>query len=192
MSQSPPLLILPFQRGPANPSPTTGPPTAPRSQHPTARVPGPQAKIIVGNHTTLMDVFWMMYWFMPSAVAKASVAKYPIIGNLCRLLGVIFVHRDDPDSRHKTAEAIMVRTKCEGARPLLIFPEGTCTNGTCLIMFKVGAFRPGVPVQPVVMQVGCRAEGGLTPSVTTQRAPPRVECGAEARAPLLGRGLVSG
>ncbi|XP_058148633.1 lysophosphatidylcholine acyltransferase 1 [Dasypus novemcinctus] len=34
----------------------------------------------------------------------------------------------------------------------MIFPEGTCTNRTCLITFKPGAFIPGVPVQPVVLR----------------------------------------
>ncbi|KAL6063825.1 Lysophosphatidylcholine acyltransferase 2 [Balamuthia mandrillaris] len=39
----------------------------------------------------------------------------------------------------------------EGAK-VLLFPEGTCTNGTCLISFKLGAFSPGEPVQPAVVR----------------------------------------
>ncbi|NXL89570.1 PCAT1 acyltransferase, partial [Alectura lathami] len=35
---------------------------------------------------------------------------------------------------------------------IMIFPEGTCTNRSCLITFKPGAFIPGVPVQPVVLR----------------------------------------
>lgn len=34
----------------------------------------------------------------------------------------------------------------------MIFPEGTCTNRSCLITFKSGAFYPGVPVQPVCIR----------------------------------------
>lgn len=34
----------------------------------------------------------------------------------------------------------------------MIFPEGTCTNRSCLITFKCGAFYPGVPVQPVCIR----------------------------------------
>lgn len=37
-------------------------------------------------------------------------------------------------------------------RQLLLFPEGTCTNGKGLIHFKAGAFQNGVPVQPVVIR----------------------------------------
>lgn len=35
---------------------------------------------------------------------------------------------------------------------MMIFPEGTCTNRSCLIRYKPGAFIPGVPVQPVVLR----------------------------------------
>jgi hypothetical protein len=35
---------------------------------------------------------------------------------------------------------------------ILIFPEGTCTNRSCLITFKPGAFYPAVPVQPVLLR----------------------------------------
>ena len=34
----------------------------------------------------------------------------------------------------------------------MLFPEGTCTNRSCLIQFKPGAFYPGAPVQPVVVR----------------------------------------
>lgn len=38
----------------------------------------------------------------------------------------------------------------EGYRQLLVFPEGTTTNGRALVHFKSGSFQSGVPVQPVL------------------------------------------
>ena len=35
---------------------------------------------------------------------------------------------------------------------VLLFPEGTTTNGRTLISFKLGAFAPGFPIQPVVIR----------------------------------------
>jgi lysophosphatidylcholine acyltransferase/lyso-PAF acetyltransferase len=35
---------------------------------------------------------------------------------------------------------------------VFLFPEGTTTNGRALISFKLGAFVPGFPVQPVVVR----------------------------------------
>merc|ERR1712176_894077 len=38
--------------------------------------------------------------------------------------------------------------------PVLIFPEGTTTNGLSLLRFKSGGFLAGAPVQPVVLTYG--------------------------------------
>ncbi|KAL1464252.1 hypothetical protein WDU94_003917, partial [Cyamophila willieti] len=65
----------------------------------------------------------------------------------------VYVWRDDPNSRQKTIQEIIDRAKSEQDWPqVLIFPEGTCTNRSCLITFKPGAFYPGVPVQPVLLR----------------------------------------
>lgn len=39
----------------------------------------------------------------------------------------------------------------EMTRPLVVFPEGTTTNGRFLLHFRIGAFRAGLPVQPVLL-----------------------------------------
>ena len=36
--------------------------------------------------------------------------------------------------------------------PLLLFPEGTTSNGSCLLRFKTGVFAGGMPVHPVVVK----------------------------------------
>jgi len=38
--------------------------------------------------------------------------------------------------------------------PLLLFPEGTTSNGSCLLRFKTGVFAGGVPVHPVTITYG--------------------------------------
>ena len=35
---------------------------------------------------------------------------------------------------------------------IFVFPEGTTTNGKVLIRFQTGAFRPGTPVQPLIIK----------------------------------------
>ncbi|KAM4603022.1 lysophosphatidylcholine acyltransferase 2 isoform 2-T2 [Polymixia lowei] len=70
-----------------------------------------------------------------------------------RCLQPVLVSRQDPDSRKNTIREIDSRAKSGGHWPqVLIFPEGTCTNRSCLITFKQGAFIPGVPVQPVILR----------------------------------------
>ncbi|KAH9509527.1 Lysophosphatidylcholine acyltransferase 2 [Bulinus truncatus] len=65
----------------------------------------------------------------------------------------VLVKREDPNSRINTIKEIQRRAQSGGQWPqIIIFPEGTCTNRTCLISFKQGAFYPGVPVQPVCVR----------------------------------------
>jgi len=63
-----------------------------------------------------------------------------LFGLLMRSLQTIFVSRTDKDSRATVAREIERRTKAERGqwhRQLLIFPEGTTTNGSAIITFKV-------------------------------------------------------
>lgn len=90
---------------------------------------------------------------MASIVMKAESKDIPVWGTLIKFIRPVFVSRSDPDSRRKTVEEIKRRACSGGEWPqIMIFPEGTCTNRSCLITFKPGAFIPGVPVQPVVLR----------------------------------------
>ena len=44
------------------------------------------------------------------------------------------------------------KAACNSFPRVLLFPEGTTTNGRFLISFQHGAFIPGYPVQPVVVR----------------------------------------
>eukprot|EP00795_Rhopilema_esculentum_P001018 gene1018-15343_t len=75
----------------------------------------------------------------------------PIIGQAVRALQPIYVKREKRSSKDDTVKEIRRRAQAVGAwPPICVFPEGTCTNGECLITFKTGAFSAGVPVQPVL------------------------------------------
>ncbi|XP_053330912.1 lysophosphatidylcholine acyltransferase 1-like [Spea bombifrons] len=90
---------------------------------------------------------------MASIVMKAESKDIPVWGTLINYIRPVFVSRSDQDSRKKTVEEIRRRAHSNGTWPqVMIFPEGTCTNRSCLITFKPGAFIPGVPVQPVVLR----------------------------------------
>eukprot|EP01129_Flabellula_baltica_P008064 TRINITY_DN3177_c0_g1_i1.p1 TRINITY_DN3177_c0_g1~~TRINITY_DN3177_c0_g1_i1.p1 ORF type:complete len:489 (+),score=74.37 TRINITY_DN3177_c0_g1_i1:21-1487(+) len=115
------------------------------------------APIAVANHMSLVDGFLLVYLMTPSFVAKAEVTKYPILGSLITGINCILVDRTSVNSKTETLEAIISRanqsySEGEPDNPLLIFPEGTTTNGKCMISFKNGAFIPGTPVQPICIK----------------------------------------
>ncbi|XP_074646514.1 lysophosphatidylcholine acyltransferase 2-like [Tubulanus polymorphus] len=88
-----------------------------------------------------------------SPVAKAAAADIFLFGHLIRTTQPVYVSRDNQGSRIDTIEEIKRRAVSGGAwSQVMIFPEGTCTNRSCLITFKPGAFIPGVPVQPVCIR----------------------------------------
>uniref|UniRef100_A0A3Q2G3T8 Lysophosphatidylcholine acyltransferase 1 n=1 Tax=Cyprinodon variegatus TaxID=28743 RepID=A0A3Q2G3T8_CYPVA len=90
---------------------------------------------------------------MSSIVMKAESKDIPVWGTLIKYIRPVFVSRSDQNSRKKTVEEIKRRAHYGGDWPqIMIFPEGTCTNRSCLITFKPGAFIPAVPVQPVVIR----------------------------------------
>jgi len=114
--------------------------------------PGEAPIIIVAPHSSFFDGLAVMAMEGPSVVAKSAVSSVPFWGSLIRLAQPVLVHRTDPDSRQNTIRQIVERSSPgSGWQQIFIFPEGTCTNRSCLITFRLGAFIPGVPVQPVCL-----------------------------------------
>lgn len=113
-----------------------------------------QTPIILANHVCYIDGFVLAAIFgAPKIIAMAGTMKTPILGDFAGAIGVIEVDRDSRDSRAATVEAIKTHTTewRPGARSMLLFPEGTTSNGDDLLPFKKGAFVPGKPVRPVVI-----------------------------------------
>jgi lysophosphatidylcholine acyltransferase/lyso-PAF acetyltransferase len=57
----------------------------------------------------------------------------------------------------------------EEHRPMLLFPEGTTSNGECLLPFKTGAFLAGLPVAPVVIKYGASPVSPAWESISAVR-----------------------
>jgi len=109
--------------------------------------------LVVAPHSSFFDAIVCIVAGLPSTVSRSETLSTPIFGRFLRCLQPVLVSRKDPDSRKNTIKEIESRSTSGGVWPqVLIFPEGTCTNRSCLITFKQGAFIPGVPVQPVVLR----------------------------------------
>merc|ERR1711990_254440 len=97
--------------------------------------------------------FWdkmVLYLCTPgAAVMRAEERDRIIFGSITRFMQAIFVDRQSSESRHAVVKEIRRRATEPGWPRVLIFPEGTTTDGTALIHFQAGAFIPGRPVQPV-------------------------------------------
>ncbi|XP_053994409.1 lysophosphatidylcholine acyltransferase-like isoform X2 [Hylaeus volcanicus] len=109
--------------------------------------------LVVAPHSTFMDGGIVYITGFPSIIVRRESGLNPFIGKLINYTQPVYVWRDDPNSRQNTIKEIIERaTSKEDWPQVMIFPEGTCTNRSCLITFKSGAFYPGVPVQPVCIR----------------------------------------
>ncbi|CAG5126925.1 unnamed protein product, partial [Candidula unifasciata] len=109
--------------------------------------------LLVAPHSSFFDALPVVFLGLTSLVAKASTHQILLFGTLIEFSQPVLVKREDPNSRINTIKEIQRRGQAQGQWPqIIIFPEGTCTNRSCLISFKQGAFYPGVPVQPVCVR----------------------------------------
>ncbi|KAG9389605.1 Lysophospholipid acyltransferase [Carpediemonas membranifera] len=108
---------------------------------------------VVVNHQSYLDILVLIAVGCPSFVARIGSEKIPLFGAGVRVHDCVLVDRSSEESRKAAKEAIHARMQSKKSEvPLLIFPEGTTTNGNYLIPFKTSAFEPGVAVQPIVIK----------------------------------------
>lgn len=111
---------------------------------------------------------WSVYFIHLSiCIVKTNGLVNPLHANCClhrrhmshkkwggrpSCVQIIPVDRVSAASRHHAAGNIRRRAIDNRWPHVILFPEGTTTNGKALISFKTGAFSPGLPVQPMVIK----------------------------------------
>lgn len=111
------------------------------------------ASIVMANHSSNLDPP-VLIPLLPGRVViylKASLMKIPLLGYAMRLAGFIPVLRDGSVEAAKATSAAAQR-ELERGSCLVVFPEGTRSQGGSLLPFKKGPFflamESGAPVVP--------------------------------------------
>ncbi|KAI3895663.1 hypothetical protein MKW98_025454 [Papaver atlanticum] len=112
---------------------------------------------IISNHVSYLDILYHTYSFFPSFVAKRSVAELPLVGLISKCLGCVYVQRELKSSEQKGVSGVLTKRVLEAqknrtAPMMMLFPEGTTSNGDYLLPFKSGAFLSKAPVIPVILR----------------------------------------
>nr|XP_060644189.1 lysophosphatidylcholine acyltransferase 2 [Anolis sagrei ordinatus] len=93
--------------------------------------------LAVAPHSSFFDGIVCVVAGLPSTVSRQENLMAPFLGRILNSLQPVVVSRVDPDSRKNTINEITRRATSGGQWPqVLVFPEGTCTNRSCLITFK--------------------------------------------------------
>ncbi len=96
-----------------------------------------QQALYVSNHLSYLDIPVIGTVLKASFVAKKEVASWPVFGFLSKLQQTAFIER----SRNAAArETGALGTLLNDGKSLIIFPEGTSTDGREVLPFKSSVF----------------------------------------------------
>jgi len=110
--------------------------------------------LYVSNHRSFSDPLVITIFIDAFVIAKAEVAGYPVINKGAEMTGILYVKRDDKDSRTAARKAL-VKTILAGHN-VLVYPEGTVAKTKHTLPYKRGTFKEAalhnIPVVPIAIE----------------------------------------
>jgi 1-acyl-sn-glycerol-3-phosphate acyltransferase len=129
-------------------------------------IPSSAGLLVVANHTSWLDIVVMNCVHPAAFIAKAEIARWPVVGLLVARSGTLFIERGKRTAVHRVLQDSVERLR--SGRSVAVFPEGTTNNGASLLPFHgnmmEAAIRAQVAVQPIGIAYRNR-HGALCPSV---------------------------
>jgi 1-acyl-sn-glycerol-3-phosphate acyltransferase len=115
--------------------------------------------VVVANHVSWLDIFALHAAGPVRFIAKAEIARWPVLGRLVGGAGTLFIERSRRHDTHRVN--VEVAAALEAGDIVAVFPEGTTTDGTSVLPFKGSLLQPivdaGGAVQPVAIRYRTRA-----------------------------------
>lgn len=97
-----------------------------------------QPVLFISNHSSYLDIPVLSALLDVSFVAKSEVDGWPVFGLLARLQRTVFIDRS---ARHRTDEQRdSIAGRLQGGDSLVLFPEGTSSDGNRTLPFKTALF----------------------------------------------------
>ena len=100
----------------------------------------PTHGLVIANHLGIIDVVILSADMPCFFVAKIEVGGLPYFGWAARACGTIFLDRSSLESAMSVADQMVERFKLQV--PVLLFPEGTSTDGVQLLPFHPRLIDP--------------------------------------------------
>lgn len=108
----------------------------------------PSRGLVVANHLSYLDILILSAAMPCFFVAKKEIASWPFFGMTARWCGTIFLDRSSRTSANAVAAEMSERLQLP--IPVLLFPEGTSTDGSKVLRFHSRLIHPatslGVPI----------------------------------------------
>lgn len=114
-----------------------------------AAKPGSRPVVFVSNHTSWLDIPVLGGRLDACFVSKDEVGQWPLVGTIARLGRTVFVSRQ----RHATGrERDMMRGRLWAGDNLMLFPEGTTSDGSRVLPFRTSFFAIAEGEDPPLIQ----------------------------------------
>ena len=94
--------------------------------------------LLISNHASYLDIIILGSLFKTSFVAKKEIAKWPLLGILAKLQNTVFIDRRISSLKKQENQIVEHLNK---KKNLVIFPEGTSSDGNRVLPFKSSLFN---------------------------------------------------
>jgi 1-acyl-sn-glycerol-3-phosphate acyltransferase len=105
----------------------------------------PTHGLIVSNHLSYVDILVYSSIAPCVFVSKREVRSWPVFGWIATLAGSIYIDRRRPGDTHRVTSE-MVRA-LEDEQPVVLFPEGTSSDGSAVLRFHSSLFEAAVTTE---------------------------------------------
>ena len=102
----------------------------------------PARGLIVSNHVSYLDILAFSAASRCVFLAKSEIKSWPFIGWIASLTGTVFIDRTRRIQTHHLQPQL--RKQLESGIPLVLFPEGTSTDGRHILPFRSSFFQAAV------------------------------------------------
>jgi len=107
--------------------------------------------LIVSNHQSYLDVIVIASMISTLFVAKKDVQSWPLLGWLASLGGTLYIDRTA--FRGAKRSMIEIEKTLLNGRNVLIFPEGTSSNGETIFPFRPSLFNAAYQAKCAVLPI---------------------------------------
>ncbi len=108
--------------------------------------------LFVSNHMSYADIMVLGAALPGNFIAKSEVKKWPLFGWIASLTGTVFVSRKKSGTMNQLGD---VEKAINNGKNLILFPEGTTSDGKTVMPFKSSLFKivesREITVQPVTL-----------------------------------------
>ena len=110
-----------------------------------------QGVLLISNHVSWLDITVLSAVAPVSFVAKQEVASWPFVSWLAKLQRSVFVDRTRRTAVGQAAGEIL--TRLAQGDTIVLFAEGTSSDGNRVLPFKTSLFAPPLPAHPRALRL---------------------------------------